>query len=262
MKPGEEGSTTDEVIGSAPVLDGGEAPVVAAAAPVDPAPVITPPAAETTTTTTTRTVDQVEAELATSLVTMESLRDQMGALQGTTQAVQQQREEILRQLTGEIAKRGDLEATLETLNGKLTEASQATQTLLTEKTKVEEKAQFAEQKAASAEARAVRLETIVSEFPALAGYASFITASEDPAVVRAACEEFQKVRNGDLDRYRQTIGGLASMATVPTGNPARVADPATPDDLADYLAGAYHDPVEFERRISSARANYETRKGS
>ena len=258
MKPGEPGyvepvETPVEPVVVEPVVETTE-PVVAAVEPVVP-PVVTP-------ATVTRTVEQVETDLAASLVTMEGLQAQIGALQGTSQAVQSQRQELFDQLTGEIAKREELTNQLTATTGKLEAASQATQTLLTEKNKVEVEAAASAQKAATAEARALKLEIMVEEFPSLTKYATYIPASEDPAVIRAACEEFQRVRSADLDSYRQTLGGVASMTTVPTGNPGRTPEPVTPTDLAAYLESAFNDPQEFERRLASSKQNYEVRRGS
>lgn len=236
----------------------------AVATPQPTTEVTTPPAVTpgATATAASPNADALQTELATSLVKMQGLEAQIGALQGTTQEVQNQRQELFTQLTGEIARREGLGQQLATLQGQLEQASQATQTLVNEKNQAEKVAEQATQKAVSAEARAVRLETIAAEFPHLISYATYITASEDPTVVREAAKAFEAVRSSDIDRFRQNLGSVAAMQTVPSGTAPRVPDLAAPTELATYLSGAYSDPQEFERRIAASINNYQARRGS
>lgn len=130
---------------------------------------------------------------------------------------------------------------LDETQSKLETASQATQTLSTEKNELAEKYE-------ASSAKATKYEILANEFPELLRYAKLIPESNDPEAVRASCTALADARKQDLEAQR--INAVTNNGVTTLGSGAgRVETQFTdPDKMSDYLHGAGKDVKEYEKR--------------
>jgi chromosome segregation ATPase len=185
-----------------------------------------------------------EGELTQSQQRIDSLTNEIEMLRQTGKLSEESLQRLSVTLAEEVKRRSQIQSEYDAYRAKtdaeLEQVSLATRTLAEEK-------QTLEQRAAQAEAKATKLEVIVSEFPDLLGYAELIPASVDPEVVRGACRKLQEARQRDLETVRsQAVSNrFFQMSSSPARTEPAVADP---EALGRYLREAMDDPVEFQRR--------------
>jgi len=185
-----------------------------------------------------------EGELAESQQRINELTSELQQLKDGGRLTEDALHRLSTALAREIEHRSRIQSEYEAFRAKiqadLAQASQATQTLATEK-------QELERRVTEAEAKATKLEILTNEFPELLGYAELIPANTDPEAVRAACAKLQAARQRDLEsvRARAVSGHVAALSGTPPRVESSLADP---DAIGAYLREAMHDPVEFQRR--------------